>query len=554
VIGKRVLLLMTALVMLGCSGGGGGDDGQGEPPNTSVVPPLPAEPASLSLPWWNRAVFYEVFVRSFYDARSGAKADDGIGDLQGLIEKLDYLNDGNPATDTDLGVTALWLMPIFQSPSYHGYDTTDYRAIERDYGDNALFRTFMAECAQRGIRVILDLVLNHASSSHPYFLSSKSSSSEYRDWFIWRDTNPGFQGPWGQQVWHQSGASFYYGVFWSGMPDLNYENADVTAFAHDVTRFWLEEMDVDGFRLDAIRHLIENGSDQEDTNGTHQWLTDYYQFYKGIKEDAFTVGEVWADAATVATYQGQMDTNFQFDLATAFLDAVNAGTAFRVEAGLQTTWDSFDHGQFSTFLTNHDQDRVMDQLGGSVAKAKLAATLLLTTPGIPFIYYGEEIGMRGSKPDELIRKPMQWTGAQYAGFSARSPWQSVNSDFQQGVNVAAQRADDDSLWNLYRRLIHLRNDHPALLEGNYTRVEVSDNGIFAFLRQAPGQSVLVLVNMSASAKTDYTVSVNGDFDGAAELLQGAVLTKGAEKQINGVPGFQPIAELAAQTGYIIRFP
>ena len=477
-IGKHGFLLTIFLVMLGCSGGGGGDN-QSPPPNTSVVPPLPAEPASLSLPWWNRAVFYEVFVRSFYDARSGGKANDGIGDLQGLIDKLDYLNDGNDATDTDLGVTALWLMPIFQSPSYHGYDTTDYKTIEQDYGDNALFRTFMAECEQRGIRVILDLVLNHASSSHPFFVSSKSSGSPYRDWFVWRNSNPGFQGPWGQPVWHQSGSEWYYGIFWSGMPDFNFENAEVTAYAEEVTRFWLEDMDVDGFRLDAIRHLIEDGSDQEDTDGTHAWLTDYFQYTKGIREDAFTVGEVWADANTVATYQGQMDTNFQFDLASAILDAVNAGTAFRIEAGVQAAWDNFDHGQFATFLTNHDQNRVMDQLGGSVAKAKLAATILLTTPGVPFIYYGEEIGMRGSKPDELIRKPMQWSAAQNAGFSSRSPWQSVNSDYQQGVNVADQRADDDSLWNLYRRLIHVRNDHPALLEGNYTRVEVSDNACWS---------------------------------------------------------------------------
>ncbi|MDJ0838683.1 MAG: alpha-amylase family glycosyl hydrolase [Acidobacteriota bacterium] len=517
------------------------------------MPGLPGEPSSLNTEWWNRVVFYEVFVRSFYDARSGSKAGDGIGDFQGLIEKLDYLNDGNPNTSDDLGIGALWLMPVMQSPSYHGYDTTDYYQIERDYGDNALFQLFMAECRQRGIKVIIDLVLNHASSQHPFFVQSRNEGSSYRDWFVWSSNNPGFSGPWGQPVWHQSGNAWYYGLFWSGMPDWNYANPNVSQMAKDISAFWLDDMDVDGFRLDAIRYLFEDGNNVQDTTETHNWLTEYFADYKSVKSDAFTVGEVWADSSIVASYKGQMDTNFQFDLAGAMINAVNGGTVFTLEGQLQTTWDNFDSNQFATFLTNHDQPRVMTELAGSIPKAKLAATVLLTTPGVPFIYYGEEIGMQGTKPDELIRTPMQWTGGSHAGFSTRSPWQAPASGYQQ-VNVQAQQTDTDSLWHHYRKLIHLRNDNPALLEGNFTRIDTSESTVLCFLRQAPGQSALVLINMTPNSVDDYVVALDADYDNAVELLNGAALSKGSATTKNGLTGFKPIGELEARTGYIIRFP
>lgn len=549
----RVLLFALSALLLSACGGGGSDSSSPAPGGGSAtVPGLPTPPSALVLPWWNDAVFYEVFVRSFYDARSGNKANDGIGDFQGLIDQLDYLNDGNPNTDDDLGVNALWLMPILQSPSYHGYDTTDYYKIERDYGDNALFQRFMDECEQRGIRVIIDLVLNHGSSQHSFFTQSKNRDSQYRDWFLWEDSNPGWAGPWGQQVWHGNSGAYYYGVFWSGMPDWNFDNPEVTSYFKDVTRFWLEDMKVDGFRLDAIRHLIEDGADQEDTDGTHDWLRDYFLFYKDINPDAFTVGEVWADSNTVATYQGQMDTNFQFDLAGAILSAVNGGNGFALEGQLQTVWDNFEHGQFATFLTNHDQNRVMDQLGNDVTKAKLAATILLTIPGVPFIYYGEEVGMIGAKPDENIRRPMQWNAGTNAGFSTANPWHTVNSNYRE-FNVSTMRSDPDSLFNLYRRLVHIRTQNPAIARGNFTRVACSESNVLTFLRQTEDQSVLVIYNIASVAISDYVIALDGDYNNAEELLNNATLAKGDQLSKDGVNGFKPIAELAPRTGYIIRF-
>jgi len=235
--------------------------------STSAVDPadLPA-PAKQRVEvdhesWWQSAVFYEVFVRSFADSTEGPLAGDGIGDLRGLIGQLDYLNDGDPDTDSDLGVTALWLMPIFESPSYHGYDTDDYFRVDREYGTNEDFKQLIAEAEKRGIRIILDLVLNHCSDDNPWFQKAAAGEQPYEEFFTFADERPDYRGPWGQRVWHPvpGGDGFYYGVFSSHMPDLDYRNEQVTERMFDVTRFWLEDMGAHGLRLDAIRHLIERG-------------------------------------------------------------------------------------------------------------------------------------------------------------------------------------------------------------------------------------------------------------------------------------------------------
>jgi len=234
-----------------------------------------AEPKT-DVPWWRSTICYEVFVRSFQDSDS-----DGIGDINGLISRLDYLNDGQPGSGDDLGVGCIWLMPVMQSPSYHGYDVTDYRTIEEDYGTNADFLRLMEEAHARGIRVIVDFPLNHISVEHDWFVQAASDpDSPYRDWFIFEDGDPGYRGPWGQQVWHRNphGDGYYYGLFDSAMPDLNFRNDEVNAEFRDITEFWLTEMGVDGFRMDAIKHVIEEGQIQENTPATIAWLRDYAAF------------------------------------------------------------------------------------------------------------------------------------------------------------------------------------------------------------------------------------------------------------------------------------
>ena len=236
-----VLVVMSGL-LAGC--------GRPVLPDTVPTPALASSvivaPADA---WWNDTVFYEVFVRSFQDSDG-----DGIGDLQGLIDRLDYLNDGDPATASDLGVTGIWLMPVAQSPSYHGYVTADYYTVEQDYGSNEGFQRLIDEAHRRGIKVLVDLVLNHTSIEHPWFIDSASGpDSDKRDWYIWRPSDDGSRAPWvgGGPVWHKQGDAYYFGLFWEGMPDLNYRNPEVTAEMQNAARFWLEEMGVDGFRLDA---------------------------------------------------------------------------------------------------------------------------------------------------------------------------------------------------------------------------------------------------------------------------------------------------------------
>jgi alpha-amylase len=531
-----------------------------EAPEAASLTATPVRtPPSAELSWWNNSVFYEVFVRSFADSASGPLANDGIGDLQGLIEKLDYLNDGDPATTDDLDVTGLWLMPIMQSPSYHGYDVTDYYTVNKDYGTNEDLKRLVAEAHKRGIKIIIDLVLNHTSSEHPWFIEARDNpQSERRDWYIWSEDKPDYLGPWGQEVWHASPSGYYYGLFWSGMPDLNLENPQVTAEMENVARFWLEDAGVDGFRLDAARHLIEEGSTQENTEATHEWWKGFRKVYKASNPEALAVGEMWTQGPNVVTYlEGdELDLAFDFDLAEAIVSHVKSRTANRVQGALTSSYRLYGSGLSATFLTNHDMNRVMSQLSGDVGKAKLAVSVLMTAPGVPFVYYGEEIGMTGEKPDELIRTPMQWSAEENAGFTAGSPWEPVNGDYKE-KNVAAQSKDPTSLLSCYRELIQLRVGHPALQVGDYSPVDSSDAGILAFLRSDPEENVLVIINLSKEAVTNYALTLKeGSLAGTyqAFLLYGgeAELPDLAVNERGGFDSYQPLPEIPGGGTVIIQ--
>lgn len=515
--------------------------------------PTTAAPVSAATPWWNDAVFYEVFVRSFSDSNG-----DGVGDINGLIEKLDYLNDGDPATTTDLGVTGIWLMPITESPSYHGYDVVDYYAVDAEYGTKEDFQRLMTEAHKRGIKVIIDLVMNHTGVDHPWFKASNTGDPNYRDWYIWSDPAPLYFGPWGQQVWYAGRDGYYYAVFWSGMPDLNLETPAVTAEMYEITRFWLEEMGADGFRLDAIRHYIENDSVQENTADTHTWLMAFHEYYKSVNPQALTVGEAWTETSQVLDYTGdEVDIAFEFDLAESFVRAANGPLASSASNQMQLVLDSYPAGQYGVFLTNHDQDRVMSVLD-DVQKAKLAAVMLLTSPGVPFIYYGEEIGMTGEKPDENIRRPMQWSSENSkVGFSTHAPWNGPPSNYKE-VSVALQTDDAGSLLNLYRSLIHLRNEHPALRTGETAVVETDTQRLYAILRYEGQEAFLILVNAHPKPLTLDLYSLTlpaGPFSGALKAVSLFGPPNPAAPQINasgGFTGYIPYQEIPAQSFAVIQ--
>ena len=478
-------------------------------PSSAPAPSCPPVASASSVPaattlWWRDRVFYEIFVRSFADSDG-----DGIGDLRGLISKLDYLNDGDPATTDDLGVTGLWLMPIAASPSYHGYDVTNYKAIEADYGTAEDFKALMAAAHERGIEVVVDLVLNHTSIDHPWFGDSRTPGSAHDDWYVWSDTQPTVSGSGGSPVWHKDGNRWYYAYFWEGMPDLNLRNPDVTAALDDVARYWLEDLGVDGFRLDAARHLIEDGDQLQNTPETFAWLEGFRSRVRAVKPDAMLVGEVWDATSTSSKYvrDGALDMAFEFGLASATLTGVresDPGTIAAIQAEVQA---AYPPGGYATFLTNHDQDRSFDVLARDLPSARQAATLLLTGSGVPFVYYGEELGMRGRKPDERIRTPFAWDGsAPGYGFTSGTPWEAM-ADGVAIANVASQTGDQASLLSTYRALIALRAAHPALRIGAFTAMRASDRGVYAYLRQDGADTVAVVMNLGDTEVTGLSLTL-----------------------------------------------
>ena len=455
-------------------------------------------------PWWNDAVFYEIFVRSFYDSNA-----DGVGDLQGIIQKLDYLNDGNPNTDTDLGVTALWLMPIFPSPSYHGYDVTDYRNIDEEYGTMNDFKALITAAHARGIKIVIDFVGNHTSDQHPWFTASASNESK-RDWYLWNSNKPSYNGPWGQEVWHERNGSYYYGLFWGGMPDLNYTNQDVTNEIKNTLRFWKEEVGVDGFRIDAVKHWIENGDQQENTAATLAWWRDLYVFKKSLDPGLMMVGEAWTSTQNIAPYSDKrLDYCFEFDLSYALIDGINNQTNSGLKSKMSEIISTYEPNQYGTFLTNHDQDRSFYLFGMDERKAKLAARILLSLPGVPYIYYGEEVGMLGQKPDEDIRRPMQWTSSANAGFSSTQPWHPLNNNYA-NYNVANQQFESESIWSQYQIWIKQRTRNTALRSGTYDIIETNNSRIFSYLRadSESNTAFAVIHNLSSQNTDDITIRIN----------------------------------------------
>ena len=454
------------------------------------------------LHWWNDTVFYEILVRSFYDSDG-----DGIGDFQGLTQKLDYLNDGDSATDSDLGITGIWLMPIHDSPTYHGYDAIDYRSINPDYGTMADFEAFLSAAHARGIRVIIDYVMNHCSNQHPWFVASANNDPTYRDWFRWSTSDPGQAGPWGQDVWHWDPSGWYYGLFWSGMPDLNYETQAVKDEIFETATYWLDTIGVDGFRLDAVLYILEEGDQLQNTASTLQFWQEYNTHVKTVRPDVVSVGEAWTSTSIVLQYvtDDRLDFCFEFDLSYAMLGAVNNGDAGYLGSKASQVYGLYPYLQFGTFLTNHDQDRVLNVLGHDEDKNRVTAGIYMTLPGIPFVYYGEEIGMIGSGAHEFIRSPMQWTDGTNAGFTTGTPWQPININYQQ-FNVLVEDTDPGSLLDWYRRLIEVRNGTPALRRGTHTSLASSTSQVLAYLRGYEQQTVLCMANTAPNPLGSITLT------------------------------------------------
>ena len=539
---RRPAALLAAVLLAACASG----KPRVETPQTAQPAPAPAPPTVVIAPptqpagvaqwnheWARGAVFYEVFVRSFADSNG-----DGVGDLQGLTAKLDYLS--------DLGVDALWLMPVFKSPSYHGYDTTDYETINPDYGTGADFDRLIAEAHRRGIKVILDLVMNHTSSQNPWFLDSAASpTAQHRDWYVWRSDDPGWTQPWGgaNHTWHEKNGAYYYGIFWGGMPDLNFSTPAVRQEMERIAAHWLHR-GVDGFRLDATRHLFANGPGelQNDQPETHEFLKELSAHVRRVAPQSILVGENWTETPTIAQYYGstavvkggdELPMSFDFPLAEKIVAGVKLGEASGIAAKIQEVQETYPQGVIDApFLTNHDQIRIASVLAGGVAGngagLRSAAAILLTLPGAPFLYYGEEIGLQngpGGK-DELKRTPMPWDASAGGGFTTGKPWY----DFAPGKekeNVAAEASDPASLLSWYRQLIHTRHASAALRTGGLPRLlSPADRStpVLVFLRETPGERVLVAHNLGTTAAEAGPYVLPGESAEPLLAAAGTVLT------------------------------
>ena len=479
-------------------------------------------------PWWARGIVYQIYPRSFMDSD-----DDGVGDLGGIISRLDYLS--------WLGVDAIWLSPIFPSPmADFGYDVSDYTGIHPMFGTLADFDRLLAETHRRGLKLILDLVPNHTSDQHPWFLESRSSrENPRRDWYIWRDRAPDGGPPtnWLSNfggigwTWDEATGQYYYHAFLEQQPDLNWRNLEVVAAMHDVMRFWLDR-GVDGFRVDVIWHLIKDDQFRdnppapgyEESAGPYKRLLPVYTVDRpeihdvvaGLRgvvdeyQDRVLIGEIYLPIERLVTYYGEdlrgAHLPFNFQLILTAWDARDIDRLIReYEAALPAGgWPNW-------VLGNHDKHRIASRVGP--AQARVAAMLLLTLRGTPTLYYGDELGMRDvpipaervQDPFEKrvpgiglgrdpVRTPMQWRKAAHAGFSTAEPWLPVSDDFAE-VNVEAQRADPRSMLSLHRALIDLRRREPALAVGDYAPI-ASDGPVLAYLREQGDRRYLIALNFS----------------------------------------------------------
>ncbi|CCH01526.1 alpha amylase catalytic region [Fibrella aestuarina BUZ 2] len=447
-------------------------------------------------------VGYQIFVRSFADSNG-----DGIGDINGITAKLDYLQ--------QIGADVLWLTPVSPSPSYHKYDVTDYRGIDPEFGTMADFKRLLTEAHRRKMKVLFDFVINHSSSQHPWFKAAVADrQSPYRNWYVWMSQRAidsmgvayreRTADSWELRPWHtprgesaSPDAEKYYGLFWGGMPDLNMDNQSLRRELYDIGRFWLTEVGVDGFRLDAAKHIYP----QWDVAKNHQFWQEFRQALQTVKPDVLLLGEVWDTADKVAPYFKGLPANFHFDACFALQNMAKTGRDSSLVSKLLADYAAYgkENPAFvsATMVNNHDQNRIGSIVGGDPNRMRVAASLLLTLPGQPWIYYGEELGMLGTKPDELIREPFLWTTR--ATDTARTRWQTPRFSTDSTVApLSQQQTDPKSLYNHYRKLIALRRQTPALaqvLNPNLQPSSIRQDGVLAFVRPHASGDVLVVHNL-----------------------------------------------------------
>lgn len=500
--------------------------------------------------WWHRSVVYQVYPRSFQDSDG-----DGLGDLQGVIQRLDYL--------ADLGIDVIWLSPVYQSPNDdNGYDISDYQAISPEFGTMADMEELIEQAKQRKIQLVMDLVVNHTSDEHPWFVEAlKGRDNPFRDFYIWRDPAEDgglpnellsvFSGP----AWEfdENSGQYYLHLYSKKQPDLNWENPKVREYIWSMMNFWLEK-GIGGFRMDVIDTIGKVPDELITTNGPklHEYLQEMYQQTFG-DYDVLTVGETWGATPEIAKLYSdplrkELSMVFQFEHIgldqypdkpkwdTKPLDFIELKAVF-------TKWQTElgDHGWNSLFWNNHDIPRIVSNWGNDsdeyrVVSAKMFATFLHLLKGTPYIYQGEEIGMtntavssieeiddiesknmyheriaEGYDPENILasinkkgrdnaRRPMQWNASLNAGFTTGTPWLALNPNYQT-INAAADRHQEGSIFEHYQKLIQLRKEHELVIWGDYQEIVPEDPQLYVYERSYEGETWLVVINFYETAAT-----------------------------------------------------
>ncbi len=454
--------------------------------------------------------FYEIFVYSFYDSDG-----DGIGDIGGIISKLDYINDGVDSTDSDLGFNGIWLMPIMPSTTYHKYDVIDYYNIDPEYGTLQDFKNLIRECDKRDIKLIIDLVFNHTSAKHPWFQEAVAYLEGLEEgeepnlvecpsvgyYHFTKEYN-------GSTSYHKAGRSkwYYEGVFWDQMPDLALENQSVRVEIEKIAKYWLD-MGVDGFRLDAAKEFYSG--EKERNVEVLQWFSDYV---RSVDKEAYIVAEVWDERDTIAAYYKSGVTSlFNFPVAqhngkiikTARKLGDSSALSFaQTIVSLQNKYRESNPSFIdSPFISNHDTTRISAQCANDENQMKMAAGLLLTMNGSPFVYYGEEIGMNslGGK-DENKRLPMQWSVIDRGGIT-KGPL-AADTVVQKFAPVDEQLEDPLSILNYYKRAIRIRNENTEIARGEASVIEeLSDKDRCAIRKVYEGSEIIIIYNMSTETAT-----------------------------------------------------
>ena len=452
-------------------------------------------------------VCYQIFPISFADSDG-----DGYGDIQGIIDNVDYIVN-------TLDVDCVWLNPINPSPSYHKYDVVDYYDIDSRFGTIQDFMTLVETLNDNGVDVLMDLVINHTSYQHPWFEASRDPEHEdhekYKDYYVWNDFSENEEDYSTQTGWyyHSPRDAHYFASFWDQMPELNFENPDVRQEVKDISTFWLEDVGVDGFRIDAARHIydqkeVPTGTDYRGKN--IEWFIEFNDHIKSVDEDAIMLSEIWINSGRViANYLEGMDTTFNFQNAENIIEAVASTQAGDVVSDMVETRGHYSEVREdfvdSIFLSNHDQNRVMGAFSENENKARVAANILFTLPGTSWIYYGEELGMNGmNQPgrDEDVRQPFKWSAnSTYnpeGGHTGISEWNDHNSALD-GVNE--QLNDTSSLLHHYLELIQLKKGDPVLTDGTLEDTETFDSDVIAFLR-SEGDTTYLVIHHLGNAESD----------------------------------------------------